>query len=131
MRVKGRPNLGFEYDKRFVGTLFTMVNRLAFKEEFLVKRRAETRIIGERVIKYYGSKCQCCGEERYEFLAIDHINGGGNKHRKSMPRKHRTFREWLDATKPEGFRVLCHNCNMAFGLYRFCPHQGEACKRLS
>ena len=24
---------------------------------------------------------------------------------------------------PEGFRVLCHNCNQAIGVYGACPHQ--------
>jgi hypothetical protein len=23
---------------------------------------------------------------------------------------------------PEGFRVLCHNCNSALGYYGHCPH---------
>ena len=23
---------------------------------------------------------------------------------------------------PEGFRVLCHNCNQAIGYYGECPH---------
>jgi hypothetical protein len=24
---------------------------------------------------------------------------------------------------PSGFRTLCHNCNMAKGLYGTCPHE--------
>jgi hypothetical protein len=24
---------------------------------------------------------------------------------------------------PKGFRVLCHNCNSARGLYGYCPHK--------
>ena len=28
--------------------------------------------------------CECCGEKHLEFLAIDHINGGGGKHRKKL-----------------------------------------------
>jgi len=24
---------------------------------------------------------------------------------------------------PTGFRVLCHNCNQAIGLYGYCPHK--------
>jgi hypothetical protein len=23
------------------------------------------------------------------------------------------------------YRLLCHNCNMAFGLYGYCPHERE------
>ena len=61
----------------------------------------------------------------YEFLAIDHINGGGNKHRKEL--KNDKLPGWLAKNNfPEGFRILCHNCNMALGFYGFCPHQKEA-----
>lgn len=28
-------------------------------------------------LEHYGKVCACCGEHRYEFLAIDHVNGGG------------------------------------------------------
>lgn len=69
--------------------------------------------------------CACCGESQYEFLAIDHINGGGNAHR----REHNigNISIWLHANNwPEGFQVLCHNCNMAKGLYGACPHTKES-----
>ena len=33
------------------------------------------------------------------------------------------FLRWLKANNfPSGFRVLCHNCNLAIGLYSQCPH---------
>ncbi len=65
-------------------------------------------------------KCACCGEKEIAFLAIDHINGGGNKHVKSIKGK---FYNWLKKNNyPKGFQVLCHNCNMAKGFYGKCPH---------
>ncbi len=65
-------------------------------------------------------ECECCGEKEIKFLALDHINGGGHKHRQSM---NTTIYAWLRTNKyPQGFRVLCHNCNMALGLYGECPH---------
>lgn len=31
---------------------------------------------------------------------------------------------WLRINKyPKGFRTLCHNCNMSYGFYGYCPHQ--------
>lgn len=31
---------------------------------------------------------------------------------------------WLRRNNyPNGFQVLCHNCNMAKGFYGKCPHQ--------
>src|ERR1035437_10247647 len=44
-------------------------------------QRNYQRTARERVIKNYGGKCVCCGENKIEFLAIDHIEGGGRKHR--------------------------------------------------
>lgn len=71
-------------------------------------------------------KCACCGEVNQEFLAIDHINGNGNKHRESLGFKAgggSSFYTWLVKNNfPEDFRVLCHNCNFSIGLYGYCPH---------
>ncbi len=72
-------------------------------------------------IEHYGGRCECCGEVRYEFLAIDHINGGGEKHRKKIGNK---IARWLLRNNfPSGFRILCHNCNQALGHYGYCPHE--------
>jgi hypothetical protein len=81
-------------------------------------RRQKLRI---EAINYYGGKCACCGEAEMNFLCIDHIGGGGNAHRKIISTK--SIGEWLYANKyPLGFQVLCHNCNMAEGIYGICPH---------
>lgn len=82
-----------------------------------------------RVLKHYCDNkeptCACCGEDKVEFLAIDHINGGGNKHRKSVG-NNSLFR-WLKSNNyPEGYRVLCNNCNFSLGAYGYCPHQTKA-----
>lgn len=78
----------------------------------------------QQVIDHYGGKCQCCGETTREFLCIDHINGGGNEHRRQTSiwgGFH--FTRWLIKHDcPDGFQVLCHNCNMAKGMYGTCPH---------
>lgn len=69
-------------------------------------------------------KCACCGENKYEFLAIDHIGGGGRKHLKEKGIKAGNLYRWLKKNKyPKGFQILCHNCNMAKGMYGYCPHK--------
>lgn len=90
------------------------------------------RDIRQQVLDYYGNECSCCGETTPEFLSIDHINGGGNGHRKSleangMKKHHGTgFYKWLiDNEYPEGYQLLCHNCNFAKGHYGVCPHKRE------
>jgi hypothetical protein len=40
--------------------------------------------------------CVCCGEEMFQFLALDHINGGGHAHRKETGGG--GFYSWLAAT---------------------------------
>lgn len=86
-------------------------------------RRNSNRRRREEVIAHYGGKCECCGETTYEFLGIDHIEGGGGKHRKELATQGHTLYTWLKKNNyPEGFRVLCHNCNMAIGFYGSCPH---------
>ncbi len=90
-----------------------------------IKLRRETKL---KVIDHYsqGKKwCGCCGENHIEFLTIDHIFGGGGKHRKEIaPQAGLSFYRWLIKNKyPDGFRVLCMNCNFSLGKYRYCPHQ--------
>lgn len=92
--------------------------------------RQRHQVIRRQVLSHYSNgtmTCACCGEGSIEFLAIDHINGGGNQHRREIG-GHRAFQilAWLVKNKyPEGFRVLCHNCNLAKGFYGYCPHEKE------
>lgn len=59
-----------------------------------------------------------------KFLSIDHINGGGSKHTKSLNRRGVTFYLWLIKQGfPDGYQTLCYNCNFAKGHFGVCPHQ--------
>lgn len=90
-----------------------------------VGRAAQRRYyngLREQIIVGYGAACACCGESHREFLALDHVNGGGTKHRAAVKQSG----IYLDAVKrgfPSDYRLLCHNCNQAFGVYGYCPHQ--------
>jgi predicted restriction endonuclease len=99
--------------------------KTAWAEENPDKVRAAQKRTREKlrtsVFEHYGNKCACCGEDRWEFLTIDHIQGGGNKHRKGITS---SIYHWLRKMDyPKGFRVLCYNCNMALGRVGYCPHQ--------
>ena len=108
-------------------------NKLRYIRDCNDKEGTRKRINGWRnafkvkIIRLLGAKCACCGEETFEFLCIDHINGGGNKHRKEFAGRREAF--WRSISNdPEIFtkyRVLCHNCNMAHGFYGYCPHERE------
>lgn len=74
--------------------------------------------------EYYIAKCVCCGESEPMFLAIDHINGGGSKERKTLKNAGTNFyRHIVKNGYPKNYRILCHNCNQAKGYYGRCPHE--------
>jgi len=100
----------------------------ANNREKIIKQKISSNLKMRRLarldcIKHYSygkNCCACCEEKHLEFLAIDHIGGGGHKHRK-------TLKEYLPLILkrqkyPKGYRVLCHNCNMSIGFYGYCPH---------
>lgn len=70
---------------------------------------------------YGGPMCKCCGETIREFLAVDHIDGQGAMHRRTIQGD---IYNWLKRNNyPAGFQVLCANCNAAKGANKKCPHQ--------
>lgn len=89
--------------------------------EVRAKTRAKYTKTRRAIIKAYGGRCECCGETTYEFLAIDHKDGGGTKERKLKGSV--TIREITLKELPSTLRVLCHNCNSAKGFYGYCPHE--------
>ncbi len=73
--------------------------------------RIRGRKLKEDVMSAYGGiQCVGCGTVDIEVLEMDHIHGGGCKHLKEIG-KGRLY-PWLKQNNfPEGFRVLCSNCN--------------------
>jgi hypothetical protein len=91
-------------------------------------RRASVKKYAARMkaemLEHYGARCVCCGETEPGFLCIDHINGGGNKHRRTGVGAGPNIYRWLkNHGYPPGFQVLCHNCNMAKSAFGVCPHE--------
>jgi hypothetical protein len=98
-------------------------NLEAYRE--IIRKSANKRRM--QVLEHYSKgkfECACCGDKHIEFLAIDHINGGGGKHRVSLGEGGQYIISWIrNNNYPEGFRVLCHNCNSSLGHYGYCPHE--------
>lgn len=87
-------------------------------------RRTSNKRLRMAALNHYSNndpKCACCAERTYEFLAIDHINGNGKEHRRQVGNSN-IYDALRKAGYPEGFQVLCHNCNSAKGFYGQCPH---------
>jgi hypothetical protein len=96
------------------------------KKRILKKAKERHQKLRLEVLSRYSNGklcCNCCGESIIAFLCIDHINGGGAKHRKKVGNSYR-FYYWLKRNNyPKGYQVLCHNCNMATTWGRACPHE--------
>ena len=94
--------------------------------------RNDKRKVRDTVMQAYSGNpphCACCGELQDAFLCMDHVNGGGSQHRKTMKRAN--IYQWLwsqylkNGEWPTGFQVLCYNCNCAKGFRGTCPHTQE------
>jgi len=105
----------------------------AFRKKESSKTKRLISILKEEVYAAYGGyKCSCCGETEPMFLTVDHINNDGASHRKSLsPNGHsvgsaRIYRWLKNNGYPEGFQILCMNCQ--FGRKHnngTCPHQSR------
>ena len=84
------------------------------------------RKIKLRVMTHYSGgtpTCACCKVSDLDVLSMDHIDGGGNQHRREIGSPGSRMHQWLHSQGfPSGFRVLCHNCNFSHGAYGRCPH---------
>ena len=74
--------------------------------------REQSKICRQIVLQHYSNgdiKCNHCGFTDERALTIDHINGGGQKHKKIL--KGVALSRWLVKQKfPVGYQVLCMNC---------------------
>ncbi len=89
-------------------------------------RRAERYSRKRRVIDHYSNgsnQCACCGESTYEFLTIDHVDGGGSNHRKQIGTSIIAY--LIRHNFPHGYQILCFNCNVSKGFYGYCPHESK------
>lgn len=104
---------------------------IAWSNKVKERKKEQWQTMRLMVMDHYGGPvCACCGETTYSFLTLDHIYNDGAAHRKSMGNKH--LYRWIIANGyPDGFQVLCMNCN--FGKFQnggVCPHQDLNVRRL-
>ncbi len=96
----------------------------------IAKRRAYGKTYKLRIkmliFTHYGKKCECCGETELEFLTVDHILGGGTKHRRKAGGGFVVYGEIIKQNYPSCYRILCRNCNWATRLGKTCPHKALA-----
>jgi hypothetical protein len=114
---------GFQYVCKPCKRILIRDRRKADPEKWRLEDQRQYQRLRLAALIHYSDgdpACACCGERTMQFLAIDHIGGHGRQNGGSG----RTLYRWLSAHNyPPGFRILCHNCNLAIGWYGSCPHQ--------
>lgn len=86
--------------------------------------QAYRKNLRRKAVAAYGGKCVCCGESHPAFLTIDHINGGGTKHRAEIGKGNATYKLLRRQGYPEGYQILCWNCNCGKSANGgVCPHK--------
>lgn len=67
------------------------------------------RLARVKILNEMGGKCVQCGVADMRCLHIDHVNGGGTKHKKIA--RTETQRYKAVRANPSDFQILCANCN--------------------
>ena len=63
--------------------------------------------------------CRHCGQGDIDVLCIDHMDGGGLKHRAALRLLFPSILHWLVKNDyPAGYQVLCSNCNLKKEIVR-------------
>ena len=96
------------------------------REEANVRKRKYTRKLKYDVLMHYSStnplSCSRCGIDDIDVLCLDHINGGGKRQLKELGLTSGTaWYQWIRTNNyPEGFQVLCANCNLKKSIREKC-----------
>jgi hypothetical protein len=106
--LENLPISSFPKDKRMKDGL-----KKQCRECLKLQRKIRYNIKAYKAIEYYSNgsmKCEICGIDDRDVLCLDHIDNDGSKHRKEC--KYSSIYSWVETNNyPEGFQVLCRNCN--------------------
>jgi hypothetical protein len=91
------------------------------RERGKAARLAWATALRSRAIEAIGGWiCACCGENRRSMIDVDHIHGGGGKHR----RERGNLGYYHDIiADPSKYQVLCCNCNHSKRRLGECEHK--------
>lgn len=84
------------------------------KHEIALKRKQWALALKIEVLGHYSGgelRCVRCGFTDLRALSIDHVRGGGSRHRRELKGGGLRVYGWLKAKHyPDGFQTLCLNC---------------------
>jgi hypothetical protein len=91
--------------------VYNQIHKTELADKKKVYNQSRKPKLKEAVLTHYGNgkyACVKCGCDDSRTLSIDHINGGGAKHKKSIKTN---LYQWLKNNNyPEGYQTLCMNC---------------------
>lgn len=91
------------------------------RDRITAHRKKRKGIEKMRFLEMYGRVCVCCGESEPVFLCLDHVHGQVKVKNKDewTTAYNKAYKEY----RPDLYRIMCCNCNMAVRFGRVCPHQ--------
>jgi len=110
-----------EYSKEYRETHKAQYQK--YNKEYI---RKERKLNKNLVFLYYSNgvvQCACCGELEEVFLTIDHIRGRKTYGHGYNEGGYKLYAKLVKSNFPEGYRILCWNCNWAKHRLSQCPHQ--------
>lgn len=101
---QANPDRKHEMQRRY---FYKNRNRI---RKYIRERRAKFRKL---VLMHYSEgtmQCKYCGFSDERALSVDHINGGGTQHRKTMKSGGNFCEVLVREGYPKGYQILCMNC---------------------
>ena len=87
------------------------LNREKLREDSRQRRRK----FKQQILERYGRSCAWCGFTDIRALQLDHINDNGAEDRKNLVGGNyggaEFYRKLIKAGLPDGYQILCANCN--------------------
>ena len=111
-------------EKRKIGRVYESKHR----PQNNVRAKRYNTGLRQKFFAMYGDKCACpnCSEVNPKFMTVDHIKGGGTKHRRKTGSNNKMIREAIQKYKPDLYQPLCWNCNCGRAHNNGkCPHLEE------
>lgn len=95
------------------GVTRTYINRFRdHPAQKLIKTNKARNMKKIKAMKYYGGlRCVKCGITDFDVLCFDHINNDGHIDREFEGKKYNVVNVVSKRNYPEGFQILCYNCN--------------------
>lgn len=116
----GQSPAGRETTRRKNATPATKARKKEWKKRNPNHGRERDYIQRLAIIEFYGGKCLDCGISDVDVLTLDHLEGGGQLHRRNTNSGHKGgsgLYHWVwkfiskDKKPPMNLELVCRNCN--------------------